>query len=491
MKRLVELLIDIEGRKVTGNEKVEVASLHLDSRKAGCGSLFAAIPGTVTDGHIYIPQAVAQGAHVILCEQLPEQLYEQVTYVEVPDSSKALGVIASRFYDDPSRGLKLVGITGTNGKTTTATLLYQLVEALGGKAGLISTIRNMIHTEIGEATHTTPDAIQLNQLLRRMVDAGCTCCFMEVSSHAIDQQRIAGLQFAGGIFTNITHDHLDYHQSFDRYIRAKKRFFDHLAPQAFALVNKDDKHGMVMLQNCAAVKSTFGLTTMADFRCKVMENTVQGLHLLIERQEVWFRLIGRFNACNLLAAYASAILLGMDKTEVLTALSRLQPVEGRFNYVISQSGITVIVDYAHTPDALQNVLETMNEIREGAGELITVVGAGGNRDVAKRPLMAAIASQLSSRVILTSDNPRFEDPEVILQEMKKGIPASEEKNLLVIADRKEAIRTACALAHPGDYILVAGKGHEPYQEIKGIRYPFDDQAIVREIFGINPSVNNL
>lgn len=491
MKRLEELLDGISVRKVTGIRDAEVISLHLDSRQVESGALFAAIPGTITDGHRYIPQAIAQGANVILCERLPEILSTRVTYVEVADSAMALGLIASRFYGEPSRMLKLIGITGTNGKTTTVTLLYRLIEALGGKAGLISTIRNMIHGEVVNATHTTPDAIQINQLLRRMVDSGCTCCFMEVSSHAIDQQRIAGLTFTGGVFTNITHDHLDYHQSFDRYIQAKKSFFDQLTPGAFALVNKDDKHGMVMLQNCVAEKASFGLATMADFRGKVVENTVQGLHLLIDGQEVWFRLIGRFNAYNLLSAYACAILMGLEKTDILTTLSRLQPVEGRFNYVISPTGITAIIDYAHTPDALQNVLETINDIREGEGELITVVGAGGNRDSAKRPVMASIASQFSSLVILTSDNPRFEDPEAILQEMKKGIPVAYEKNLLVIADRREAIKTACTLAHPGDNILVAGKGHELYQEIKGIRYPFDDQSVVRDIFGINQHVNNL
>ncbi|MBE0649089.1 MAG: UDP-N-acetylmuramoyl-L-alanyl-D-glutamate--2,6-diaminopimelate ligase [Bacteroidales bacterium] len=490
MKRLEELLYGVAVRHVTGSREVEVTSLHLDSRQVVSGTLFAAIPGTITDGHAYIPQAIAQGASVIVCERLPERLHERVTYVEVTNAAVAIGEIASRFYGNPSQALKLVGITGTNGKTTTATLLYQLVEALGNKAGLISTIRNMIHGEEIQSTHTTPDAIQLNHLLSRMADAGCSYCFMEVSSHAIDQQRIAGLTFAGGVFTNITHDHLDYHQSFDRYIRAKKSFFDQLSPEAFALVNKDDKHGMVMLQNCIARKTSFGLSTMADFRCKVLENTVQGLHLLIAGQEVWFRLIGRFNAYNLLSAYASAILLGFEQTEILTALSHLQPVEGRFNYVTSPTGITAIVDYAHTPDALQNVLETINDIREGSGELITVVGAGGNRDTAKRPVMAGIASQFSNRVILTSDNPRFEDPETILDEMKTGIPVGYDRNLLVIADRKEAIRTACALARPGDYILVAGKGHEPYQEIKGIRYPFDDQAIVREIFEINQPITN-
>ncbi|MFH1297263.1 MAG: UDP-N-acetylmuramoyl-L-alanyl-D-glutamate--2,6-diaminopimelate ligase [Bacteroidota bacterium] len=490
MKQLEGILQGIKVRRITGEREVLVTSLHLDSRNMLPGSLFSAIPGTVTDGHQYVSQAIALGASVILCQHLPGRLHDGVTYVEVEDSAVALGLIASGFYDHPSHALKLIGITGTNGKTTTATWLYQLFEELGSKSGLISTIKNLIHGEVIETTHTTPDVIQLNHLLSRMVDAGCAYCFMEVSSHAIDQRRIAGLQFAGGLFTNITHDHLDYHQSFDRYIQAKKSFFDQLAPPAFALVNKDDKHGLVMLQNCLAEKKSFGLTSMADFRCKVIENTVQGLHLIIDGHEVWFRLIGRFNAYNLLAVYATAILLEQDKTSVLTCLSRLLPVEGRFNYVISPNRVTVIVDYAHTPDALQNILESINEIREGEGELITLVGAGGNRDAAKRPLMAAIASRFSNRVILTSDNPRFEEPEAILEEMKKGIPVEHEKNLLVIADRREAIRTACALARPGDYILVAGKGHERYQEIKGIRYPFDDQSVVREIFGINQRVNN-
>lgn len=490
MKKLEEILCGVEVIRVTGRLDVAVTTLCLDSRIVETGSLFAAVRGTVTDGHQFISQAIAQGASVILCEQCPAKQLESVTYVEVKDSAYDLGLIASRFYGDPSRQLALVGFTGTNGKTTTATLLYQLFEDLGYRSGLISTIKNMIHGKEIRATHTTPDAIHLNGLLRDMVDAGCGYCFMEVSSHAIDQQRVAGLQFKGGIFTNITHDHLDYHLSFDRYIRAKKNFFDQLAPEAFALVNRDDKHGLVMLQNCMAEKKSFGMATMADFRCKIIENTIQGLHLAIDGQEVWFRLTGRFNAYNLLATYATAILMGLDKTAVLTTLSRQHPVEGRFNTLISPDRITAIIDYAHTPDALQNVLETINDIRSGEGELITVVGAGGNRDAAKRPLMAAIASQFSNRVILTSDNPRFEDPEAILREMKNGIPPAFEKNLLVIANRREAIRTACALAKKGDYILVAGKGHEKYQEIKGIKYPFDDESVVRELFGMNQSVHN-
>ncbi|MFH1161251.1 MAG: UDP-N-acetylmuramoyl-L-alanyl-D-glutamate--2,6-diaminopimelate ligase [bacterium] len=489
MKQLKEILEGCKVIRITGSGEANISSLHHDSREVGPGSLFAAVRGTQLDGHQFISQAVAQGAAAILCEVLPTHLHENVDYILVENSPVALGIMASNFYDCPSRALKLVGITGTNGKTTTVTLLYHLFEQLGCKAGLISTIKNRVHEEVIAATHTTPDSIQLNQLLRLMADAGCTHCFMEVSSHAIDQHRIAGLDFAGGVFTNITHDHLDYHKSFTAYIAAKKSFFDILAPDAFALVNKDDRNGSVMVQNCRAEKFTYGLASLADFRCKVIENTVQGLHLTIDGQEVWFRLIGRFNAYNLLGAYATALLLGEDKTAVLTTLSRQKPVEGRFNYLVSPEKVTAIVDYAHTPDALKNVLETINDIRQGDGQLITVVGAGGNRDAAKRPVMANIACHFSNRLILTSDNPRFEEPEAILREMKQGVPVEYAKNLLVIENRKEAIRTACALAAPGDYILVAGKGHEPNQEIKGVKIPFDDMEVLRELFGINQSVN--
>jgi len=489
MKPLMEILTGVKIRRIAGSDEMEISSLQFDSRKAEPGCLFAAIRGTQTDGHQYISQAIALGAHAILCETLPKQLYNNICYIQVENSAHALGMIASNFFDHPSQALKLIGITGTNGKTTTVSLLYQLFEELGMKTGMISTIRYRVHQETIEATHTTPDTIQLHRLIRQMADAGCQYCFIEVSSHAIDQHRIAGLTFAGGVFTNITHDHLDYHKSFASYINAKKAFFDQLSPEAFALVNKDDKHGMVMLQNCPASSYTYGLASMADFRCKILENTVQGLHMILDGQEVWFRLIGRFNAYNLLASYATAILLGLERTKVLTGLSQLHPVDGRFNYVISPEKVTAVVDYAHTPDALQNVLETINDIRQGAGQLITVTGAGGNRDPLKRPVMAKIACQFSSRVILTSDNPRDEEPEAILEEMKKGVPAEFMQNLLVITNRREAIKTACALAQPGDYILVAGKGHETCQEIKGVKYPFDDQAVLREIFGVNTIVN--
>lgn len=482
MMQLDRMIQGIRVKKLKGNSFAEVVSLQIDSRQTRPGSLFTAIRGTDNDGHNFIRKAEEMGASVIVCEHFPDAVQDEVTYLEVDDSAEALGHIASAFYGNPSAELSLVGITGTNGKTTTATLLYRLFEDIGTKAGLISTIRNRIHDETAEATHTTPDAIHLNELLRRMVDAGCTHCFMEVSSHAADQRRIAGLNFAGGVFTNISHDHLDYHKSFGRYIEAKQEFFKRLHSGSFALVNKDDKHGMVMLQNCSAKKYTYALATMSDFRCKVVENTAGGLHLSIDGQDVWFRLIGRFNAYNLLAVYGTARLLGEEKISVLKALSRLNPVEGRFNYLKSPGRITAIVDYAHSPDALKNVLETINDIREGKGALITVVGAGGNRDTAKRPLMATIASEMSDRVILTSDNPRFEDPEKILEEMRNGVAGEYEESLHVIPDRREAIRAAIAMAKPGDYILVAGKGHERYQEIKGIRYPFDDMETVRELF---------
>ncbi|MBL6950919.1 MAG: UDP-N-acetylmuramoyl-L-alanyl-D-glutamate--2,6-diaminopimelate ligase [Bacteroidales bacterium] len=489
MKPLLKILTGVKVLRMHGSDEREISLLQFDSRKVEQGTLFAAIRGTQTDGHQYINLAIASGAHAILCETFPKKLQNNITYIEVENAAHALGIIASNFFDHPSQALQLIGVTGTNGKTTTVSLLYHLFEELGIKTGMISTISNKVHQETIEATHTTPDTIQLHQLLRQMVDSGCRFCFMEVSSHAIDQQRIAGLTFAGGIFTNLTHDHLDYHKSFASYINVKKTFFDQLNPEAFALVNKDDKHVKVMLQNCPASTYTYSLNSMADFRCKILENTVQGLHMTIEGQEVWFRLIGRFNAYNLLATYATAVLLGLERAEILTGLSQMHPVDGRFTYVISPEKVIAVIDYAHTPDALQNVLETINDIRQGVGQLITIAGAGGNRDPLKRPVMAKIACQLSSRVILTSDNPRDEEPEVILEEMKKGVPAEFMKNLLVISNRREAIKTACSLAQSGDYILIAGKGHETYQEIKGVKHPFDDQAVVREVFGINTVIN--
>lgn len=482
MMSLEQILEGISPIQIEGNPNPDITGIEFDSRNVKDGTLFAAVKGTRSDGHHYIDQAVAQGASAIVCEVLPDKIHPSVTYVMVPDSARALGIMASAVAGNPSQSLLVIGITGTNGKTTIATLLYELFESLGYRAGLISTIQNRIHNTIIPATHTTPDPIQLHHLFSQMADCGCQYCFMEVSSHAIDQQRIAGIRFAGGIFTNITHDHLDYHVTFDNYIRAKKRFFDDLPASAFALINSDDRHSRIMVQNCRAQEARYGLSSMARFRGKVIENTIQGLHLQINNQDVWFRLIGRFNASNLLAVTAAAILLGEDETTVLSHLSRLQPVEGRFNYLISPLQVTAIVDYAHTPDALRNVLETMNDIRQGEGQLITVVGAGGNRDTTKRPLMAAIACELSNRVILTSDNPRFEDPEKILAEMKAGVPGGYDRNLLVITNRKEAIRAAVALAQPGDFILIAGKGHEQYQEINGVKHPFDDQQILRELF---------
>jgi UDP-N-acetylmuramoyl-L-alanyl-D-glutamate--2,6-diaminopimelate ligase len=468
---------------ITGSTDIPISGVHFDSRKVMPGNLFFAVPGTTSDGHSFIETAIEKGATAIVCEQIPATIPAGTTFVVVAKSNMALGVMTSKFYGDPSGKLKLIGLTGTNGKTTSVTLLHQVFYELGYSTGLISTIQNKINQVEVPATHTTPDPIQLNELLARMVREGCEYCFMEVSSHAVDQQRIAGLTFAGGIFTNLTHDHLDYHKTFDAYLHAKKSFFDHLPATAFALINKDDKNGKVMIQNTLAAKYTLSLQAMADFRCKIIENQFHGIHLNIDGQEVWFKLIGTFNAYNLLTVYAASVLLGQDKTEVLTLLSRMEPVAGRFNYVISPDRITGIVDYAHTPDALKNVLETINEIREHNEQLITVVGAGGNRDATKRPVMAKIAANLSDRVILTSDNPRNEEPEAILAEMKSGVELHQAKKVLVIVNRLEAIKTACALARPGDIILVAGKGHENYQEIKGIRHHFDDKEVLNEIFG--------
>jgi UDP-N-acetylmuramoyl-L-alanyl-D-glutamate--2,6-diaminopimelate ligase len=485
MKRLIDILPASGIRAMHGDPMIPVASLHFDSREVKPGGVFFAVRGTTSDGHLFIQKAIENGASALVCEQLPPTVPPGISAIVAEDSAAALGSMASAFFGDPSSKLALVGVTGTNGKTTTATLLHGLFTALGRKAGLISTIKNRIQQADVPTTHTTPDPVTINRLLREMADADCTYCFMEVSSHAVDQKRIAGLAFRGGIFTNLTHDHLDYHKTFDAYLNAKKAFFDNLPGSAFALVNKDDRNGKVMLQNTAAVKYTYSLQAMADFRCRIIENQFQGLQLSIEEEDVWFRLTGRFNAYNLLATYAAARLLGEEKTRVLTALSALEPVEGRFNCMISPTGVTAIVDYAHTPDALKNVLETIRDIRTGKSALITVAGAGGNRDAAKRPVMARIACELSDRVILTSDNPRFEEPEAILEEMKKGVDKSSLNKVLVIVNRKEAIRTAVALARPGDMILVAGKGHETYQEIKGVKYPFDDKEVLKEAFGEN------
>lgn len=480
MKLLKDILYKAGIIEVIESTNVAITAISFDSRKIEKDSLFVAIRGTQSDGHIYIDETIAKGAIAILCEEFPQSVNEKVTYIKVKDTAAALGIIASNFYDNPSEKLKLIGITGTNGKTTTATLLFNLFKKLGYKCGLLSTVKNQINSDVLVSTHTTPDAIQLNALLKQMLEKGCTHCFMEVSSHAVVQNRIAGIHFSGGVFTNITHDHLDYHKTFDEYIKAKKKFFDQLGSAAFALTNRDDVNGQVILQNSKASKYTYSLHSMADFKCKVVENQFSGLLLNIDNQEVWSKLIGSFNAYNLLTVYATAVLLKEDRTNVLTTLSTLSAVEGRFQYVRSDNGVIGIVDYAHTPDALVNVLKTVNDIRTGNEQVITVVGCGGDRDAAKRPLMAKIACDLSSKVILTSDNPRSEEPEKIIKEMQKGVDAVNKKKTVSITERNEAIKTACSYAKPGDIILVAGKGHEKYQEIKGVKHPFDDMEVLQE-----------
>lgn len=483
MKLLKDILYKTGLIEVTGSTSVPVTDICFDSRKVKHGSLFIAIRGTQSDGHQFISSVVEKGAAAVVCETLPPEQDSKVTYVRVQDSSYALGVIASNFYDNPSEKVRLVGVTGTNGKTTTVTLLFQLFRQLGYGAGLISTVRNQVNEQVIPSTHTTPDPIQLNALLSAMVDEDCTYAFMEVSSHSVVQKRIAGLSFAGGVFTNITHDHLDYHKTFEDYLKAKKGFFDGLSESAFALSNADDKNGKVMLQNTRAKKQTYGLRSMADFKCRLVENQFSGLMLNIDGHDVLCRLVGSFNAYNLTAAYAVAMLLGESKMRVLTALSLLSPVEGRFDYVTSPQRITGVIDYAHTPDALQNVLNTLHDVTSG-GRIITVVGCGGDRDAAKRPVMARIACELSDQVILTSDNPRSEDPAEIIRQMEKGVPVKDTKKSLSISDRREAIKAAVSMAKPGDVILVAGKGHEKYQEVKGVRHPFDDKKVLEEMFKI-------
>jgi len=485
VKSLKEILNQIQITELFGSADIAIHQLEFDSRKVTPGSLFIAVKGSNTDGHEFIEQAFQKGAVAILCEDLPSEMKESVTYIRVPDSSFSMGVMASGFYDNPSVRLQLVGITGTNGKTTTVSLLHELFLSLGFKAGLLSTIQNKINKTILKSSYTTPDTIEINKLLAEMVNQGCSHCFMEVSSHAIDQQRIAGLTFRGGIFSNITHDHLDYHKTFDAYLKAKKTFFDLLPKDAFALVNKDDHHGMVMVQNTKASVYTYALKSAADFKTRIIENQFHGLFLNIDGNQCWFKLVGSFNAYNILACYATAILLNQDRTRILTILSNLGPIDGRFNTFISKDNVTAIVDYAHTPDAIQNVLETILSIKKQQQKVIAVIGAGGNRDATKRPVMAKIACQLSNRVILTSDNPRFEEPEKIIEDMKTGVEPKYSANVLVIVNRKEAIKTACSLAQPGDIVLIAGKGHENYQEIKGVKYPFDDKKVIREILEIN------
>ena len=480
MKLLKDILYKVSLIEVVGSTNVAINAIQFDSRKIGKDNLFVAVRGTVSDGHRYIDDTIVAGAVAVLCEEFPASINEKVTYIKVKDTSAALGIVASNYYDNPSEHIKLVGVTGTNGKTTTVTLLFNLFKKLNYKVGLLSTVKNQINNEVLASTHTTPDAIELNALLRDMMDKGCTHCFIEVSSHAVVQNRIAGIHFAGGVFTNITHDHLDYHKTFDEYIKAKKGFFDALGSDAFALTNKDDANGNIMLQNSKAKKKSYSLRGMADYRCRVIENQFSGLHLNIDNQEVWSKLIGSFNAYNLLAVYATAVLLKEDKTNVLTTLSSLSSVEGRFQYVRSDNGIIGIVDYAHTPDALVNVLKTIGDIRTGNEQVITVVGCGGDRDVAKRPLMAKIACDLSNKVILTSDNPRSEEPAAIIKDMQKGVDAVNNKKTISITERGEAIKTACSYAKQGDIILVAGKGHEKYQEVKGVKHAFDDMEVLKE-----------
>ncbi|MEQ8303794.1 MAG: UDP-N-acetylmuramoyl-L-alanyl-D-glutamate--2,6-diaminopimelate ligase [Cyclobacteriaceae bacterium] len=478
---LKDILYKVKITSSSGDMSVEVAGIAFDSRQVRKGFLFVAIKGTQSDGHAFIQKAISNGATTVVAERLPDNLLPSVTYVTVKSSAKALGVIASNFHHNPSSKLKLVGVTGTNGKTTLVTLLYKLYTSLGFSAGLISTVHNKIGDQTIEATHTTPDPIQINELLVKMVDAGCHYCFMEVSSHAVDQGRIEGLQFVGAIFTNISHDHLDYHRTFENYIKAKKGFFDGLTSDAFALVNADDKRGAVMLQNTKAKKHTYAIKKMADFKAKVITNSLEGLEMELDNRTVWFKLIGDFNAYNLLSVYATAILLGTDAEEVLLKLSALTGAAGRFELVLPGSKFTAIVDYSHTPDALKNVLETISQFRSGQEQVISIVGCGGDRDKMKRPLMAAIACKYSDKAIFTSDNPRSEDPVEIIQDMMKGVGPTDAKKTLVIVDREEAIKTACMMAKERDIILVAGKGHETYQEIKGIKNPFDDREVLERM----------
>ena len=483
MPTLKDILTPVTPLQIKGNVAITLSGLCIDSRKAAADYVFFAISGTLSDGHSFIDKAISLGATAIVCEKMPDTLHEQITYIRVKDSAHAAGVMADVFYGSPSSRLKVIGITGTNGKTTTATLLYQLFEQLGYSCGLLSTVQNHIHTQVESATHTTPDAVSIHALLRRMVDAGCAYAFMEVSSHAVHQQRIAGIRFAGGVFTNITHDHLDYHKTFDEYIRVKKSFFDGLPAGSFALTNADDKRGTVMLQNTSAEKHTYSLRMPASVKGKVLENNLTGLMMNVDGIDAHFRMIGTFNAYNLLAVYGTAKLLGEEKMRVLSVLSNLHGAPGRFEtYMSPIDKLLGIVDYAHTPDALINVLATINQLRTNGQQLITVIGCGGDRDKAKRPIMAEVSCEHSNKAILTSDNPRSEDPELILNEMEAGLNVTQKRKSLRVTDRREAIKVACSLAQPGDIILIAGKGHETYQEVKGIRYHFDDREVLTQTF---------
>ena len=480
--KLNELLKNVEVLNTQGNVDVEITGVNIDSRRIEAGHLFVAIPGTVTDGHKFIPKAIELGATAVLCEKLPEEQDPKVTFVQVASTESCVGEVATQFYGDPSRKLKLVGVTGTNGKTTIATLLYNMFRKFGHKCGLLSTVCNYIEDEAIPADHTTPDPIELNRLLAQMVDAGCEYAFMECSSHAIAQKRIGGLKFAGGLFTNLTRDHLDYHKTFENYRDAKKAFFDGLEKDAFAITNADDKNGMVMVQNCKANVKTYSTRTMADFKAKIIECHFEGMYLDINGKEVGVQFIGKFNVSNLLAVYGAAVMLGKKPEDILLIMSTLKSVNGRLEPIHSPEGYTAIVDYAHTPDALENVLNAIHEVLNGKGKVITVCGAGGNRDKGKRPIMAQEAVKQSDKVIITSDNPRFEEPQDIINDMLAGLDQKQMKKVVSIVDRREAIRTACMLAEKGDVILIAGKGHEDYQEIKGVKHHFDDKEVVKEIF---------
>ena len=491
--KLTELLKHVTPLTIVGDAEVDITGVNIDSRKVENGHLFVAMKGTQTDGHRFIPKAIELGAKAVLCEDLPENLSGEtaehadgVTYVQVASTEDAVGKVATVFYGEPSQKLKLVGVTGTNGKTTIATLLYNMFRKFGHKCGLLSTVSNYIEDEVIPADHTTPDPIELNRLLAKMVEAGCEYAFMECSSHAIAQKRIGGLTFAGGLFTNLTRDHLDYHKTFENYRDAKKAFFDGLSKDAFAITNADDKNGRVMVQNTKAQVKTYSTRSMADFRARIIECHFEGMYLEIDGREVGVQFIGKFNVSNLLAVYGAAVMLGKKPEDILLVLSTLKSVAGRLEPIRSQEGVTAIVDYAHTPDALENVLNAIHEVLDGkGGQVITVCGAGGNRDKGKRPLMAQEAVKQSDKVIITSDNPRFEEPQDIINDMLAGLDAKQMKKVVSIVDRKEAIRTASMLAQKGDVILIAGKGHEDYQEIKGVKHHFDDREIVREIFGLS------
>lgn len=482
MAKLQDILYKVRLHAIEGNTDIDVKDVQIDSRKVSEGSVFVAIRGVQVDGHYFINKAIESGAVAVVYDTFPDDRIDGITYIQVDNTNEAVAYIAHNFYGNPSTKLKLVGVTGTNGKTTIATLLYKLFTNLGHKCGLISTVQNHIGENIIPATHTTPDAVSLNALLNRMVNEGCEYAFMEVSSHAIHQHRTTALQFAGGLFSNITHDHLDYHKTFDEYIRVKKSFFDNLSSSAFAISNADDKRGMIMLQNTPAKKYYYSLKTVADFKGKILDNSLTGLQMLVNDKEVHFLLIGEFNAYNLLAVFGAAICLGKQREEVLTALSILTGAEGRFDYMISNKGIVAIVDYAHTPDALENVLSTIKKLRKGYEQVITVVGCGGDRDKTKRPVMAQSACDLSDKAIFTSDNPRTEDPLQIIKDMEAGLNTAAKRKYIAIADRREAIKTAVSLANDEDIILVAGKGHEKYQDINGVKNHFDDKEVLKEMF---------